>query len=111
MVTIVKSPRSALIAGIVLYLICLWRGCPHLEDKAYFLAIWVLGIFAIAAHRQAAQASFAALCRLVLLLTSGLLLVGIWNMPLALAYKILAVAAWFSCMYGAALWPRRVLSN
>lgn len=105
--TIVKSPRVVFIVGIVLYLMCIWPGCSQLEDKAYFLAMWVLGIFTIVAYRQAAKVQFAQLCRLVLLLTSGLLLVGVWNMPLALSQKGIVVAAWFACMYGAALWPQR----
>lgn len=105
--TIVRSPCVAFIGGILLYLICVWLGCSQLDDKAYFLAMLILGIFAIVAYRQATQAQFATLCRLVLLLASGLLLVGVWNMPLALLSKSIVVAAWFACMYGAALWSQR----
>lgn len=107
MENIITLPRLALSMGILLYLVCIWLGCPQLEDKAYFLAMLVMGVFAIAANRQAADARFAGQCRLVLLLASGLLLVGVWNMPLALTYECLVVAAWFACMYGAALWPQR----
>ncbi|VFS61707.1 Inner membrane protein yiaA [Kluyvera cryocrescens] len=42
---ILKSPRLALIVGVLLYLFFLWRACPQLEDKGYFLAILTLGIF------------------------------------------------------------------
>lgn len=104
--TIITSPRLALNGGILLYLACLWRGCPQLDDRAYFLAMLILGFFAVVAHRQAAQARFAALCRMVLLLACGLLLVGVWNMPLALIHKAPIVTAWFACMYGAAMWPQ-----
>lgn len=97
---IVKSPRIVLIFGVLLYLFCLWRACPQLEDKGYFLAVLVLGSFAIVAHRQAVTQQFERLCGLMLLLAAGLLLVGVLNMPLALAYKGLSVLAWFACMYG-----------
>ncbi len=107
MENIITLPRLALSMGILLYLVCIWLGCPQLEDKAYFLAMLVLGIFTIVAYRQAAKVQFAQLCRLVLLLASGLLLVGVWNMPLALPQKGIVVTAWFACMYGAALWPQR----
>ena len=96
---ILKSPRLALIVGVLLYLFFLWRACPQLEDKGYFLAILTLGIFAIVAYRQAVSPPFERLCGLVLLLAAGLLLVGVLNMPLALAYTGLSVAAWFICMY------------
>ena len=111
MENIIKLPRLALNGGILLYLLCLWRGCPSLDDKAYFLAMVVLGLFAVVAHRQAANARFAELCRLVLLLASGLLLVGVWNMPLPLIDKSVIVAAWFACMYGAATWPQPALAS
>ncbi len=97
---IVKLPRLTLISGVLLYLSFLWLACPALEDKGYFLAVLALGIFAIVAHRQAVTPQFEKLCGLMLLLAAGLLLVGILNMPFALAYKGLSVAAWFACMYG-----------
>lgn len=97
---IVKLPRLTLAVGVVLYLFFLWLACPALEDKGYFLAVLALGIFAIVAHRQAVTPQFERLCALMLLLAAGLLLVGVLNMPLALAYKGLSVAAWFACIYG-----------
>lgn len=108
---IVKSPRLALIAGILLYLFFLWHACPQLEDKGYFLAVLTLGIFAIVAHRQAASPQFERLCGLMLLLAAGLLLVGVLNMPLALAYKGLSVAAWFTCMYGTSAYAQSSLAK
>lgn len=102
----VNAPQFAFIGGMLLYLLCLWRGCPQLDDKGYFLAVLVLGVFTIVAYRQTMETRFTALCRLVLLLASGLLLVGVWNMPLSLVHKGLIAAAWFACLYGAAGWSR-----
>lgn len=95
-----RMPHILLSLGVALYLLCLWRGCPQLSEKGYFLAVLVMGIFAIVAHRNTQDLRFATLCRLVLLLALGLLLVGVWNMPLALAYKGLSVTSWFACIYG-----------
>lgn len=99
--TMMRTPRLIFILGALLYLLCLWRACPQVDDKGYFLSVLVLGIFAILAHQQTSCSRFATLCRLVLLLASGLMLLGVWHMPLAPTYKAFVAATWFICMYGA----------
>ena len=54
---------------------------PLFSGKGYFLGVLVMGMFAVLAHQRASQwqeqdDGFIALCRLVLLLSVGLLLVG-----------------------------------
>lgn len=102
-----KLSRVMLVLGMSLYLLCLWWASPRLDDKGYFLAVLVLGSFAIIAHRQATTLPFARLCHMMLLLASGLLLVGVWNMSIALTFKGFSVAAWFACMYGISTFPMR----
>jgi uncharacterized membrane protein YiaA len=99
--------HGVLVTGIVIYTLCLWGDCPQLTDKGYFLLILVLGLFAIVAYRRLSDhgsedTKFATLCSFVLLTTTGLLLVGIWNQPLPLVEKGLCAVAWFASMYGAA---------
>lgn len=110
---IVRSPRVVLLVSLLLYFFCLWLMSPQLEYKGYLLAILVLGVFAIVAHHQSTTPWFARLCHLMLLLAAGLLLVGVWNMPFAIIYKVLSVAAWFACMYGFTAYmraPRKPIS-
>ena len=102
-----KLSRVGLALGMPIYLLCLWWASPRPDDKGYFLAVLVLGSFAIIAHRQATTLRFARLCHMMLLLASGLLLVGVWNMPIAGGYKGLSVAAWFACMYGISTFPEK----
>ncbi len=55
--------------------------------KGIFSACWMVGMFAVLAHQRASQwreqddGLWIALCRLVLLLSVGLLLVGAWYVP------------------------------
>lgn len=67
--------------GSLVYLLGIWRTCPLFSGKGYFLGVLVMGMFAVLAHQRASQwqeqdDGFIALCRLVLLLSVGLLLVG-----------------------------------
>lgn len=73
-------------AGSLVYLLGIWRTCPLFSGKGYFLGVLVMGMFAVLAHQRASQwqeqdDGFIALCRLVLLLSVGLLLVGAWYVP------------------------------
>jgi uncharacterized membrane protein YiaA len=54
----------------------------------------------IAPTEQEAQRDddFISLCRLVLLLSAGLLLVGAWFVPAPWREKSIYVMAWFVCM-------------
>ncbi|MDF3826746.1 MULTISPECIES: YiaA/YiaB family inner membrane protein [unclassified Pseudocitrobacter] len=104
-----KAPQGVLCAGVILYVVCLWGDCPQLTDKGYFLAVLVLGVFTVLTYQRLSgkekdEGRFAGLCRFVLLLATGLMLVGIWNLPLSLTEKGLSVLAWFAAMYGAARW-------
>ncbi|MFK9860175.1 YiaA/YiaB family inner membrane protein, partial [Klebsiella pneumoniae] len=72
----------------------------------------VMGMFAVLAHQRASQwqeqdDGFIALCRLVLLLSVGLLLVGAWYVPADWHEKAVYIAAWFVCLYGASATPER----
>ncbi|MEO3991485.1 YiaA/YiaB family inner membrane protein [Pseudocitrobacter cyperus] len=102
-----KIPQAALFIGLILYVFCLWRDCAELIDKGFFMAVLSLGLFAIAVYKRLPETEreasrFSGVCRFMLLLAAGLLLVGVWNLPLNLAEKGLCVAAWFVAMYGAA---------
>ena len=104
--------RGMMAAGSLVYLLGIWRTCPLFSGKGYFLGVLVMGRFAVLAHQRArrwpGQADgFLALCRLVLLLSAGLLLVGAWHVPADWYEKAVYIAAWFVCLYGASATPER----
>ena len=107
--------RLMMIGGALIYLLDIWLSCPQLSDKGYFLAALVMGMFAVLTHRRATGDSdfgddgFVSLCRLVLLLALGLLLVGVRNAAIGWGEKGVFVAAWFICLYGVAIFPWRTV--
>jgi uncharacterized membrane protein YiaA len=100
------TARFTMLLGALVYLIGIWRTCPLFSGKGYFLGVLVMGIFAVLTHQRTEQEAqrdddFISLCRLVLLLAVGLLLVGAWFVPAPWREKGVYVMAWFVCMYGA----------
>ena len=86
MITKRNIARGMMATGSLVYLLGIWRTCPLFSGKGYFLGVLVMGMFAVLAHQRASQwqeqdDGFIALCRLVLLLSVGLLLVGAWYVP------------------------------
>ena len=103
--------RSALIAwlfmlvGALIYLIGLWQACPLLSGKGYFLGVLITSMFIIYVYQRELKRGllddrFAAVCQMVALMTSGLLLVGLWNAPLSLAEKVVYLFAFCLCLLG-----------
>ena len=122
MITKRNIARGMMAAGSLVYLLGIWRTCPLFSGKGYFLGVLVMGMFAVLAHQRASQwqeqdDGFIALCRLVLLLSVGLLdwagayaillLVGAWYVPADWHEKAVYIAAWFVCLYGASATPER----
>ena len=103
--------RSALIswlfmlAGALIYLIGLWQACPLLSGKGYFLGVLITGMFIIYVYQREAKRGsidgrFTSVCQIVALMTSGLLLVGLWNAPLSLVERGAYLAAFCLCISG-----------
>lgn len=104
------TARLVMLLGSLVYLIGIWRTCPLFSGKGYFLGVLVMGMFAVLTHQRTeleAQRDddFISLCRLVILLSVGLLLVGAWFVPAPWREKSVYVMAWFVCMYGASATP------
>lgn len=78
--------RLLMSIGALVYLVGIWRTCPLFSGKGYFLGVLVMGMFAVLTHQRTAQEAqrdgdFISLCRLVVLLSVGLLLVGARFVP------------------------------
>ncbi|MEQ4933965.1 inner membrane protein YiaB [Klebsiella oxytoca] len=110
------APKLLMVIGALVYLMGIWHTCPLFSGKGYFLGVLVMGMFAMLAHQRTMQEErrnddgFVSLCRLVLLLSLGLLMVGARFVPACWDEKSIYVAAWFVCMYGASALPHKALA-
>ncbi|MEG0955973.1 MULTISPECIES: inner membrane protein YiaB [Citrobacter freundii complex] len=93
------------LSGALIYVIGLWRACPLLNGKGYFLGVLMTGMFVTYAYQRAENSNqndehFARTCQMVALITVGLLLVGVLNAPLMLLEIGLYPVAFFVCLAG-----------
>ena len=104
-------PWILFFSGAFIYVIGLWRACPLLSSKGYFFAVLMTGMFVTYVYQRADNLNqndehFASVCQMVALITAGLLLVGVWNAPLAPFEIGLYPAAFFVCLMGQFLLQR-----
>ncbi|WP_213134263.1 inner membrane protein YiaB [Citrobacter sp. FP75] len=95
-------------SGALIYVIGLWRACPLLSGKGYFFGTLMTGMFVAYVYQRAEirnqnDERFTSVCQMVVLITVGLLLVGVWNTPLAPIELGLYPAAFFVCLLGQVL--------
>lgn len=94
-----------LISGTLVYVIGLWRACPLLSGKGYFLGVLMTAMFVTYVYlreekRGSPDERFVLVCKLVALITLGLLFVGVVNTPLTYPEKVLYPAALFVGLLG-----------
>lgn len=94
-----------LIAGILIYAIGLWRACPLLSGKGYFLGVLMTGMFVTYVYLREESFGrvgerFASVCQMVALVTVGLLFVGVVNAPLSLIERMVYPVAFFLSLIG-----------
>jgi uncharacterized membrane protein YiaA len=97
-----------ILSGALIYVIGLWRACPLLSGKGYFLGVLMTGMFVTYVYQRAVNLNqsderFASVCQMVTLITAGLLLVGVWNAPLSPLEKGLYPVAFIVCLLGQVL--------
>lgn len=103
-----QLPWMLFLSGTLIYVIGLWRVCPMLSGKGYFLGVLMTGMFVTYAYQHAKtrhqnDECFSSVCQMVALITTGLLLVGIWNAPLLPFEKGLYPAAFVMGLVGQVL--------
>lgn len=102
----IVASRVLVTVSAVIYLFSLWSTLPELGEKGYFLAVLLMGGFSVQVyHSQDTGSRLAAFSRFIVLLSMGLLTVGLWNTPLPLAVKGIALVSWCAFIYGVATSP------
>ena len=100
----------ALIGGIVTYLVGLWNADMQLNEKGYYFAVLVLGLFAAASYQKTVRDKYEAIpttalyyttCLVVFVIAVGLLVIGLWNATLLLSEKGFYGLAYFLSLFGA----------
>ncbi|NDJ55816.1 hypothetical protein GWD52_02145 [Enterobacteriaceae bacterium 4M9] len=100
----------ALMGGVVAYLIGLWNAQMQLNEKGYYFAVLVLGLFAAISLQKTVRdrienvpttALYYGACLAAFAVSVALLLVGLWNAELLLSEKGFYGLAFFLCLYGA----------
>ncbi|EKF2558513.1 YiaA/YiaB family protein [Salmonella enterica] len=92
-----------LVVGAVVYLVGLWPGCHTLSEKGYFFAAIVMCGFPVLI-RQEHTGNDRLLSRCKSLLLLGIVVVGVFNLALAGALKILCLVALGVSIYGTDLY-------
>ncbi|EBF4216728.1 hypothetical protein FH403_00270 [Salmonella enterica] len=94
-----------LAVGAVVYLVGLWPACHTLSEKGYFFAAMVMCGFPILIRQEhTGNDRLLSRCKYLLLLGIGMVAVGIFNVELAGALKMLCLVALGLSMYGTDLY-------
>ena len=98
-------PWILFFSGAFIYVIGLWRACPLLSSKGYFFAVLTY-VYQRADNLNQNDEHFASVCQMVALITVGVLLVGVLNVPLSPLEKGLFPLAFIVCLLGQVLLMR-----
>ncbi|EAV4981212.1 hypothetical protein GOG27_04680 [Salmonella enterica subsp. arizonae] len=90
-----------LVVGAVVYLVGLWPACHTLSEKGYFFAAMVMCGFPLLIRQEhTCNDRLLSRCKYLLLLGVGMVAVGVFNLELAGALKILCLVALGFSLYG-----------
>lgn len=100
----------ALLGGIATYLLGLWNADMQLNEKGYYFAVLVLGLFSAASYQKTVRDKYEGIpttsiyymtCLLTFIIGVGLLVIGLWNATLLLSEKGFYGLAFFLSLFGA----------
>ena len=98
------------VGGIVTYLLGLWNAEMQLNEKGYYFAVLVLGLFSAASYQKTVRDKYEGIpttsiyymtCLTVFIISVALLMVGLWNATLLLSEKGFYGLAFFLSLFGA----------
>ena len=82
----------ALVGGIVTYLLGLWNAEMQLNEKGYYFAVLVLGLFSAASYQKTVRDKYEGIpttsiyymtCLTVFIISVALLMVGLWKVRIS----------------------------
>ncbi|MGK3496799.1 inner membrane protein YiaA [Citrobacter youngae] len=100
----------ALFGGIVTYLLGLWNADMQLNEKGYYFAVLVLGLFSAASYQKTVRDKYEGIpttliyyvtCLAAFVIAVALLVIGLWNATLLLNEKGFYGLAFFLSLFGA----------
>ncbi len=100
----------ALGAGMVGYLVGLWRAEMLLNEKGYYFTVLMFGLFSVISLQKSVRDKlenypvtdlYYGLCWFATILSIALLIVGLWNASLLLSEKGFYAFAFLLAMFGA----------
>ncbi|MTH45488.1 inner membrane protein YiaA [Intestinirhabdus alba] len=99
----------ALVGGIGTYLLGLWNAEMQLNEKGYYFAVLVLGLFSSASYQKTVRDKYEGIpttpiyyitCLAAFIISVALLIVGLWNATLLLSEKGFYGLAFFLSLFG-----------
>ena len=106
----VAASWAALIIGAIVYLVGLWNAAMQLNEKGYYFTILMYGLFSAVSLQKTVRdrlegisvtGIYFGLCWVSLLLSVGLLAVGLFNASLAASEKGFYAMAFLLSLFGA----------
>lgn len=100
----------ALVGGVVVYLIGLWRSDMALNERGYYFAVMLLGLFASVSLQKTVRDRMEGIttthiyyiaCVISFAISILLLAIGLWNATLLPSEKGFYAIAFFLCLFGA----------
>jgi uncharacterized membrane protein YiaA len=106
----IASSWVALGAGMVGYLVGLWRAEMLLNEKGYYFTVLMFGLFSVISLQKSVRDKlenypvtdlYYGLCWFATILSIALLIVGLWNVSLLPSEKGFYAFAFLLAMFGA----------
>lgn len=110
----------ALVGGIAVYLIGLWRSDMMLNEKGYYFAVMLLGVFSSISLQKTVRDRIEGIptshiyyvsCVASFAISIILLAIGLWNADLLPSEKGFYAIAYFLCLFGSIAVQKNVRDN
>lgn len=110
----------ALVGGVAVYILGLWRSDMELNEKGYYFAVMILGLFASVSLQKTVRDRIEGIttshiyyvsCVASFTISIILLAIGLWNADLLPSEKGFYAIAFFLCLFGAISVQKNVRDN
>lgn len=110
----------AMLGGVLIYLIGLWRAEMQLNEKGYYLAVLVLGLFSAVSLQKTVRDRlenipttqlYHLICLLSFAIAVLLLAAGLWNASLLSSEKGFYGVSFFMALFGAVAVQKNTRDN